>query len=337
MDRDQLIASLLLPESREVFSPLTGQAWCLLDFSENPISAGQHGILLAQLPLLPCPTIAITSRRMENQAADLLAQFDVIVRTRAEADSVINGIKKQPLAASTLVQLLRHHENSSLHDALLAESLAYATLQSGQAFAQWLKNWRQTQQDVASAPQTEPAVVMQRQGSMGNTLAITLNRPAQRNAYSTAMRDGLYEALSLLDLDRTLEHCVIDGAGECFSIGGDLHEFGHADDVVSAHLLRSTRNVAHLLLKHAEKICFKVHRACIGSGIELPAFAHHIVAQRSTFFQLPELSMGLIPGAGGTVSIMQRIGRQRLNWWVLSGKKINTDIALQWGLIDEIV
>ncbi|RLB42987.1 MAG: enoyl-CoA hydratase/isomerase family protein, partial [Deltaproteobacteria bacterium] len=79
-----------------------------------------------------------------------------------------------------------------------------------------------------------------------------------------------------------------------------------------------------------------VHGACIGSGIELPAFAHRIVAAEKTFFQLPELTMGLIPGAGGTVSILRRIGRQRTAYLCLSAKRITAPTALEWGLIDSI-
>jgi enoyl-CoA hydratase/carnithine racemase len=74
----------------------------------------------------------------------------------------------------------------------------------------------------------------------------------------------------------------------------------------------------------------------LGSGIELPAFAHHVSAAPKSFFQLPELNFGLIPGAGGCASISRRIGRQHTAWMVLSGKKINARQALAWGLIDEI-
>jgi enoyl-CoA hydratase/carnithine racemase len=83
-------------------------------------------------------------------------------------------------------------------------------------------------------------------------------------------------------------------------------------------------------------VTFHLHGACIGSGIELPAFAHHLSVDPKTFFQLPELRFGLIPGAGGCVSIARRIGRHRTAWMALSGKKISARKALEWGLIDEI-
>jgi enoyl-CoA hydratase/carnithine racemase len=74
-----------------------------------------------------------------------------------------------------------------------------------------------------------------------------------------------------------------------------------------------------------------------GAGVEIPTFGHRVTATRNTFFQLPEIRFGLIPGAGGCVSIPARIGRQRAAYMALSAKKINAATALQWGLIDAIV
>jgi enoyl-CoA hydratase/carnithine racemase len=61
-----------------------------------------------------------------------------------------------------------------------------------------------------------------------------------------------------------------------------------------------------------------------------------VIAAPDTFFRLPEVAMGLIPGAGGTVSIPRRIGRHRTNWLGISGAVIDAEVALDWGLIDFI-
>ena len=80
----------------------------------------------------------------------------------------------------------------------------------------------------------------------------------------------------------------------------------------------------------------RLHGACIGAGIELPAFVSHVVAREDAFFQLPEVSMGLVPGAGGTASILPRIGRRRLAYMALTGARVDAETALAWGLVDEI-
>ena len=79
-----------------------------------------------------------------------------------------------------------------------------------------------------------------------------------------------------------------------------------------------------------------VHGGCVGAGVELPAFAGRVVADPAATFWLPELGMGLVPGAGGTVSIPRRIGRQRAALLAVTGRRIDAATALAWGLVDDI-
>jgi len=79
-----------------------------------------------------------------------------------------------------------------------------------------------------------------------------------------------------------------------------------------------------------------VHGACIGAGTELTAFAGTVVADDESYFQLPECRFGLVPGAGGTVSVLRRIGRQRTAWMAITGERVEAKTALRWGLIDAI-
>jgi enoyl-CoA hydratase/carnithine racemase len=75
----------------------------------------------------------------------------------------------------------------------------------------------------------------------------------------------------------------------------------------------------------------------VGAGIELPAFARRVVADRGAFFELPEVGMGLVPGAGGTVSLPRRIGPQRTAWLALTGRRLDAETALSWGLVDDLI
>ena len=85
-----------------------------------------------------------------------------------------------------------------------------------------------------------------------------------------------------------------------------------------------------------ERFEFWLHGACIGGGIELPAFAGTIAAEEGCQFRIPEVGFGLIPGAGGCVSIPRRIGRHEANAWALSQRTIDSNEALALGLIDGI-
>ena len=101
--------------------------------------------------------------------------------------------------------------------------------------------------------------------------------------------------------------------------------------------MRSTRSAARLIADLAQRVRCELHGACIGAGAELPAFAKRVTAREDAFFQLPELELGLVPGAGGTVSLPRRIGRQRTAWLAFTGRRIDAPTAQQWGLVDEVV
>jgi enoyl-CoA hydratase/carnithine racemase len=79
-----------------------------------------------------------------------------------------------------------------------------------------------------------------------------------------------------------------------------------------------------------------VHGQVLGSGLEMAAFCGSVKAHRDSVFGLPEMSLGLIPGAGGTVSVTRSIGRWRTAYLVLSGRTIDARTALDWALIDAI-
>jgi enoyl-CoA hydratase/carnithine racemase len=168
-------------------------------------------------------------------------------------------------------------------------------------------------------------------------LRITLNWPRVHNAFSTRMRDELCDALALADADASITRVVIDGAGPSFCSGGYLDDFGSFPDPATAHIVRLTRSAGRLMARLSDRAEVRLHGAAMGAGIELAAFAHHVVADPSTRIALPELAFGLLPGAGGTVSLPRRIGRQRTLYLALTGRFVDAQTALDWGLVDEVV
>jgi enoyl-CoA hydratase/carnithine racemase len=133
-----------------------------------------------------------------------------------------------------------------------------------------------------------------------------------------------------------LTSVVLCGNGPSFCSGGDLDEFGTAPTPVEAHTVRTSRNAGVALAAIADRVEVHVHGTCVGAGVELPAFASRVIAHSQTTFLLPEVSMGLVPGAGGTSSIPRRIGRHRAAYFGLCRTSINAETALTWGLVDEI-
>jgi enoyl-CoA hydratase/carnithine racemase len=258
----------------------------------------------------------------------------------ASAAALVAAIQANPQAATVLTGLLRA-EVPTGEVALEAESLAYSTLLGGPEFRRWLEA---TTRPAAPGPAVDPVLVRQE----GKDLHITLNRPERRNAYGREVRDALVEALDLAlalavprgpagPFDGPGFRLILDGAGPVFCSGGDLGEFGTAPDPVTAHLIRLHAGAAAPLLELSDVVEVRLHGPCVGAGVELPAFARRVFAAPDTTFRLPEVGMGLIPGAGGTVSLPRRIGRWRTLYLALSGIELDLDTALAWRLVDAVM
>jgi hypothetical protein len=293
---------------------------------QQALTLAEQALVAAWLRQQVCPVLAVAPVEERSPLADAC---DVVVADPEELAPVIAGIRQAPLAAGILVQVLRATAGLDVERGLLVESLAYATLQAGPEFRRWLAGHSPARPAV---PQSQPLLV----DRTGDTLAIILNQPERRNAISVTVRDALIEALQLVLSDASIRRVRLSGRGDCFSVGGDLDEFGTTPDPATGHVVRSIQLPAQLLARCADRVECHVHSACIGAGIELPAFARSLIATPDAFFQLPELRFGLIPGAGGCVSMPRRIGRQRTAWLVLSGRRVTARTALHWGLVDEI-
>ncbi|GAA1866869.1 enoyl-CoA hydratase/isomerase family protein [Pseudonocardia ailaonensis] len=272
--------------------------------------------LAADLDLTLVPTAAGPDTvTVENPHATL----DILGRAALDA----------PRAATVLASLLRWSGTLAVPAALDAESFAYSTLLGGPEFAAWLdrRGPRPLPPEVA-----EPVRVTRD----GPVLHLELNRPERRNAYGRQLRDALVDALDVALLDPSVRRVELTGAGPAFCAGGDLDEFGTTPDLATAHLVRTRAGAARPLHALRERVAVRLHGACVGAGIELPAFAGHLTAAPDTVIRLPEIAMGLIPGAGGTVSVPRRIGRHRTLYLALTGHPLDAATARAWGLVDAV-
>jgi enoyl-CoA hydratase/carnithine racemase len=247
----------------------------------------------------------------------------------ADVDRLERAVGASPVASVALVQLLRVSEPIDLREAVVAESFVYSLLQTGEHHRRWLAD----RPPAAARPPTErPVVGIDR---AADTLTVVLDRPDVRNAYSARMRDELVAALEVAVADPAVR-VELRGAGPDFCSGGDLDEFGTTPSPTAAHLIRTTRNAGLVLAHLAERTTAFVHGHCVGAGVELPAFCTTVIAEPDATFRLPEVAMGLVPGAGGTASIPRRVGRQRAAHLALTGDAIDATRAAEWGLVDAI-
>jgi enoyl-CoA hydratase/carnithine racemase len=277
--------------------------------------------LAAAVASVPCAFVARPDDRRLAPVVDVFADDDDLV-------SVAGQIEATPLAAAAMLLLLRGGVGRAIDEGLVAESVTYSMLQGGPEFASWRAGRpRRERAEPDEAVHTE---------RLGHRVTITLDRPHVHNAFNSAMRDGLAEALSEATVDESIAEIVLRGAGPSFCSGGDLDEFGRFPDPASSHLIRLTRSPARLVARLADRVIVHAHGSCMGAGMELPAFAGRVVANPAARFALPELSLGLVPGAGGTVSLPRRIGRHRTAWLALTGAVLDAPTALEWGLVDAL-
>jgi enoyl-CoA hydratase/carnithine racemase len=348
-------SSLSTPGAADQVGIFGGAPLCIVELDDHRDTGADLGPLSRSLPCVVVGVARGSTGGRRPPGMDLLLTDDPdaaapwVIREdlAGELEALSTACHDSSLAALSLAQLLRFSPQLSVADALVAESFVYATLQAGPEHRAWLDGRSRRvgpslgkgaggssgkESGRRAAGGSEPVTVTRR----GDVLSIVLDRPEVHNAYDSAMRDALAAALQVAVADPTIDQVRLGGSGPSFCSGGDLAEFGTAPDPATAHAVRTARGAAIWVHRCAPRVRAHVHGACIGAGVELAAFAGHVVADPATRFRLPEVAMGLVPGAGGTVSLPRRIGRQRTLYLALSGVVLDAETAARWGLADEI-
>jgi hypothetical protein len=248
----------------EAYSPLFGSPLVLLALGE-PLPAGGVKVLLDREGLLPevdpaAYDVLVTSRSGARQpwVSVLPERIDRQV-IAAQAAAAIS-----PVATAMLARVLRLGEGLPFDTALELESLAYSALLGGSEFARWLGA-------LVHPDEGEQASDPVRYEREGDQVTLTLTSPGNRNAMTAPMRDALYEALVNVLEDPSLPNLTLRAEGKCFSTGGLLAEFGTTRDLAQAHMIRTQRSSAKILDLLGDRATVRLHGACIGSGIEVPA------------------------------------------------------------------
>lgn len=299
-------------------APLVAAA--TLTLADGPASMGPAGSLSHIVPVGDIPGPGPVSTDLEA----------AVIRLR-------DAVSRSPRAAVACGQLVRQTAVLGIGEGLAAEATAYSLLLGGPEFARWLierdlERGRGAARPRSRSQPAEPVLVTRDDGR----LSIVLNVPERRNAFSAVVREALLDAVLLAEADPTIESVELSGAGPAFCSGGDLDEFGTATDLVAAWMVRLSRAPWRVIERIAPKVTVFAHGACVGAGAEIAAYAGRVVAAPDAFFALPEVRMGLVPGAGGSVSVVRRIGRWRAAWLMLTGERLPAATALRWGLVDEI-
>jgi len=155
----------------------------------------------------------------------------------------------------------------------------------------------------------------------GNVAVITLDNPPV-NGLGHATRLGITQGLDKAQADAAVEAIVITGAGKAFSGGADIKEFGSPKALAEPNLL----SVILALEASSKPIVAAIHSVCMGGGLELALGCHYRIASKGTQVALPEVKIGLIPGAGGTQRLPRVIGVENAMNMIVSGEAVKSEL-----------
>jgi enoyl-CoA hydratase/carnithine racemase len=164
---------------------------------------------------------------------------------------------------------------------------------------------------------------------------LRLNHPETRNSLSSEMRQGILAGLERFDADPEVRCIVIAGSDKIFASGADIRALaarglGEPSDASGAEFWRRIAAVQTPLVA-------AVSGYALGGGCELALACDMIVADESVRFGQPEITLGIIPGGGGTQRLTRAIGKQRAMEYVLTGRHFDAGLAYMWGLVNKVV
>lgn len=176
--------------------------------------------------------------------------------------------------------------------------------------------------------------------SIENKIAIvTLNRPTKLNALNKNTLAELHQAFTDLEKNESVHAIIITGSGDkAFVAGADITEFAHFSTEEGTKLAALGHEKVFNLIENLKKpVIAAIHGYALGGGLELALACHFRVAADNAKLGLPEVTLGLIPGYGGTQRLPRLIGKGRAMEMILTGATISGNVAREYGLVNHIV
>ena len=173
----------------------------------------------------------------------------------------------------------------------------------------------------------------------GGIQLITINRPKQLNALNKDTIAELHEALKAADANRAIRVIILTGSGDkSFVAGADIKEFADFSIAQGGELAQKGQETLFSFIENlSTPVIAAVNGFALGGGLELAMASHIRIASDNARMGLPEVSLGVIPGYGGSQRLAQLVGRGKANEMVFTAGMIKAADALQWGLVNYVV
>lgn len=168
-------------------------------------------------------------------------------------------------------------------------------------------------------------------------LTLTINRPDKLNALNDEVLMAFKEIFSLAKENSTIKGLLITGSGKSFCAGADISRLAECDAQSGYQFAQEGQSVFHQLETLGKPSLAAVNGYAFGGGCELAIATTLRIASKNAQFGQPEVKLGVIPGYGGTQRLARLIGKGRAMDLCLTGRFINAETALQWGLVSEVM
>ena len=166
---------------------------------------------------------------------------------------------------------------------------------------------------------------------------LTINRPENLNALNSEVVESLDYALHNLEQDTTVKVVVITGAGEkAFVAGGDIKEMAGMTPQEARAFSRKGQQMIGFIEKMKKPVIAAVNGYALGGGLEVALACDFIYASEKAKLGLPEVTLGVIPGFGGTQNLPRLVGPNRARELIFSGRMLGAQQAKEWGIVNEV-
>jgi enoyl-CoA hydratase len=167
---------------------------------------------------------------------------------------------------------------------------------------------------------------------------VTVNRPKKLNALNTATIKELHLAFKALQSNKKIRVIILTGAGDkAFVAGADISEFAHFNTKQGGQLAAQGQELLFDLVENLQKpVIAAINGFALGGGLELAMSCHFRIASHNARMGLPEVSLGVIPGYGGTQRLPQLVGKGRAMEMIMTGGMIDVERAIEYGLVNHI-
>ncbi|HEX9828470.1 MAG TPA: enoyl-CoA hydratase-related protein, partial [Flavobacteriaceae bacterium] len=167
---------------------------------------------------------------------------------------------------------------------------------------------------------------------------ITINRPDKLNALNRATIKELHEAFKIANSDKSVKAIIVTGSGDkAFVAGADISEFADFDVTEGRQLAAEGQELLFDLVENlSTPVIAAINGFALGGGLELAMACHFRIASDNAKMGLPEVSLGVIPGYGGTQRLPQLVGKGRAMEMIMTAGMIDANSALSYGLVNHV-